>query len=308
LARRTALGTTTLLIGVNLPDVDVLAHLGGPAADLAFRRGWTHGILALCLWPFLLTGAMVLLDRVVPQMGRESLRSHLRPRQVLLLATVAILSHPILDTLNTYGVRWLMPFSGRWFYGDTLFIVDPWLWLVLGLGVILSHPRRGTTRPAGVAVWISLAYVSAMALSAVAARRIAAAELRQLFGAPVTRLLVSPFPVNPFQRSVVAEQDGLYRTARFRWLENPHIAPTSVRLFPKGSLDHPAVEAAAGTMVGRRFLGWARYPAFQVEPKGSDTAVVHILDLRYASRPGARFGAVAIPVTLSDTRHSGDTE
>ena len=41
----------TLLIGANLPDVDVLAYLWGPGADLAFRRGWTHGVLALALWP-----------------------------------------------------------------------------------------------------------------------------------------------------------------------------------------------------------------------------------------------------------------
>ena len=44
LGHRTALGTATLLIGANLPDIDVLAYLDGPAADLAFRRGWTHGI------------------------------------------------------------------------------------------------------------------------------------------------------------------------------------------------------------------------------------------------------------------------
>ena len=55
-----------------------------------------------------------------------------------------MLSHPFLDWLNNYGVRLLMPFSDRWFYGDTLFIVDPWLWLILGGGVMLawtSHTR-----------------------------------------------------------------------------------------------------------------------------------------------------------------------
>jgi len=36
--------------------------------------------------------------------------------------------HPTLDWLNTYGMRWLMPFSGRWFYGDAVFIVDPGCW------------------------------------------------------------------------------------------------------------------------------------------------------------------------------------
>ncbi len=30
-----------------------------------------------------------------------------------------------MDWLNSYGVRLLMPFSNRWFYGDALYIVDP---------------------------------------------------------------------------------------------------------------------------------------------------------------------------------------
>jgi inner membrane protein len=296
--------------------VDVLAHWAGPAADLAFRRGWTHGILALCLWPFVLTGAMVLLDRGLQWARGASIPSGLRARQLLLLSAVSILSHPILDTLNTYGMRWLMPFSGRWFYGDTLFIVDPWLWLALGLGVILSRARNGATRPARLALWISFAYVSAMAASALAARRVAAAELVQLSGAPVRRLLVSPLPVNPFVRSVVAEQDEVYRTARFYWLRNPHLAPEAVRIFPKGPREHPAVRTAAATTLGRRFLGWARFPAFQLEPAGGDALVVHIVDLRYADRPGVRFGAVSIPVTASaaelgsapDEPHSEATE
>jgi hypothetical protein len=60
-----------------------------PAPTWHFRRGWTHGIPAVIVLPFLLAGA------------------------VLLLAAVSALTHPILDTLNTYGVRWLMPFSAR---------------------------------------------------------------------------------------------------------------------------------------------------------------------------------------------------
>jgi inner membrane protein len=283
---------------VNLPDVDVLAYFWGPAADLAFRRGWTHGILALVLWPFLLTGAMIMLDRGIRRVRRASLPSGLVPGQLFLLSSVAILSHPILDTINTYGMRWLMPFSGRWFYGDTLFIVDPWLWLALGLGVILSRPRHGSTRPARIALWISFAYVAAMAASALAARRIAGPEIAAISGEPVTRLMVSPLPVNPFVRSVVVEQGEVYRTAGFRWLDGRQVDPASVRVFPKGRTDHSAVQAAAATTVGRRFLGWARFPAFQVEPAGGGDFVVHIVDLRYADRPGAGFGSVSIPVTI----------
>jgi inner membrane protein len=276
----------------------VLAHFWGPAADLAFRRGWTHGIMALALWPFALTGAMLLVDRGIRRLRRASPPSGLVPGQVLLLSSVAILSHPILDTLNTYGVRWLMPFSGRWLYGDTLFIVDPWLWLALGLGVMLSLPRRGSTGPARIALWLSFAYVVAMTASALAARRIAGPAIAAISGRPVDRLMVSPLPVNPFVRSVVVEQEDVYRTAAFRWWSGRHVDPALVRVFPKGPADHPAVQAAAATMLGRRFLGWARFPAFQVEPAGGGDFVVHILDLRYTDRPGGRFGSVSIPVTV----------
>lgn len=287
------------MIGANLPDVDVLAYFWGPAADLAFRRGWTHGILALALWPFALTGAMLLVDRGIRRVRRASSPpSGLVPGQVLLLSSIAILSHPILDTLNTYGMRWLMPFSGRWFYGDTLFIIDPWLWLALGFGVMLSRPPRGSTRPARVALWLSFAYVVAMAVSTLAARRIAGREIASMSGEGVQRLMVSPFPVNPFLRSVVAEQKEVYRTARFRWLAHRHLDSASVRIFLKGRTDHPAVQAAAATTVGRRYLSWARFPTFQVEPAGGADFVVRIVDLRYGDPPGAPIGSVSIPVAI----------
>lgn len=286
-------------MGANLPDVDVLAYLWGPAADLAFRRGWTHGVLALALWPFVLTGAVLFLDRAARRFRRAALPSEVRPRQVLLLAGLSILSHPILDTLNTYGVRWLMPFSGRWFYGDTLFIVDPWMWLALGLGVLLSR-RVGGPRPARAGLWLAFGYAAAMALGAVAARRIATAELEAISGAPVERLLVSPLPVTPLRRSVVAEQGEVYRTAAFRWLSTPHLDPASVEVRPKGPRDHPAVEFAASSTLGSRFLRWARFPAFEIEATPGTGTTVHIIDLRYADRPGVRFGAVSIPVPQSD--------
>ena len=282
--------------------MDVLAYFWGPAADLAFRRGWTHGILALVLWPFALTGAMLLLDRGIRGTSRASPRPNLVPGQLLLLSSVAILSHPVLDTLNTYGMRWLMPFSGRWFYGDTLFIVDPWLWLALGFGVMLSRPRHGIARPARIALWVSFAYVAAMAASALAARRIAGSEIAAMSGEAVERLMVSPFPVNPFLRSVVVEQAEVYRTARFRWLAHRHLDSASIRIFPKGRADHPAVRAAAATTVGRRYLGWARFPAFQVEPAGGGDFVVRIVDLRYGDPPGAPIGSVSIRVTLASVR------
>ncbi len=44
--------------------------------------------------------------------------------------------------MNNYGMRWLMPIEERWFYGDTLFIVDLWIWTTLGGVVFLARERR----------------------------------------------------------------------------------------------------------------------------------------------------------------------
>jgi inner membrane protein len=285
--------------------VDVLAYLWGPGADLAFRRGWTHGVLALALWPLVLTGAMMLMDRALRRLRRASLPTGAVPGQILLLSSISVWSHPALDTLNTYGVRWLMPFSGRWFYGDALFIVDPWVWLALGLGVALSR-LRSSTMPARVALWVAFGYAAAMAVGAVAARGIARAEMAAISGEPVRRLLVSPVPVNPLRRRVVAELEKAYRIGEFRWLTDPHVDRASVRAYPKGPRDSPAVRRAANTTLGRRFLGWARFPAYRVEKTGHGTATVHIVDLRYADRPGVGFGAVSIPVDVPP--HSEVTE
>jgi inner membrane protein len=302
LGRRTALGTATLLIGANLPDVDVLAYLDGPAADLSFRRGWTHGIPALVVLPFVLTGLMLLFDQLVRRVGRAVLPSAVRPRQVLLLATIAILSHPILDTLNTYGVRWLMPLAGDWYYGDTLFIVDPWLWLVLAVGVLASrrpqgarHHDPGATRPARVALGVCLVYVIAMAVTGGIARGIARRELAAL-GGPVERLMVGPRPISPFTRQVVAAQGSRYRVGTFRWLVTPHVDPASLRSFPRPFPGDPLVAAARGQQLGRRFLGWARFPTVQADTTAAGGALVHLIDLRYADRPGAGFGSVTLPL------------
>ena len=250
--------------------------------------------------PVLLTVGMLYFDRVVRRASRSSLPSGVLPRQILLLAFVSILSHPILDTLNTYGVRWLMPFSGRWFYGDTLFIVDPWVWLVLGVGVGLSRRRSGMRehvaaggRPARVALAVAAAYVLAMAASGLAARRIAARELIALTGAPVEALMVAPMAVTPLVRGVVAAQAGSYRVVRFHWLRRPHLDRASLRSYPRGRPETPVVAAAAATPLGRHFLTWARFPVFSVESVGPAT-LVHIVDLRYAERPGTGFGTVTI--------------
>jgi inner membrane protein len=302
LARRTALGYATLLIGANLPDLDVLAFLGGPLADLEWRRGWSHGVVALAVLPFALTALMLAIDGVSQRMRRAVIPSEVRAGPLFLLSLVSIASHPVLDTLNTYGVRWLLPWSGDWSYGDTLFIVDPWLWIALGAGVLISRKRRRARErnivpeiPARRALLFTATYIAIMVVANIATRRVAVREMQALRPGPVRSLMASPVPVNPFARQIVVEHDDAYRLASFSWLTDPRIDPSSLRDFPARAPTHPAVAAAAATPQGRRFLGWARFPSFSIDSSEAGY-VVHIVDLRYAQRPGVRFGSVSVSV------------
>ena len=264
-------------------------------------------MLALVVLPFLLAGAMVLAGRLARRIGGSVLPPATSGRELLLLSTVSILTHPVLDTLNTYGMRWLMPFDGRWFYGDALFIVDPWMWLALALGLFLSRRRwrdgRGfavaRTRPARVALGAIAVYAAAMALSGLAARRMVATQLARGGPAP-DALMLSPRLATPFERTVVAAQGAEYLVGEFHWLRSPRFDAGALQRYPRPRPDHPAVDAAAATAVGRRFLSWARFPTYRIESNGAGGFTVHIIDLRYADRPGVSFGAVSISVTAPE--------
>ena len=134
-----------LIIAANLPDIDswVAPWLG--LSPRTFHRGFTHGIGGLVTMPFLAVAIIWIWEKLRP--GKDG---PLRLGGLLLACFLGVLSHPALDFLNTYGVRLLEPFSHRWFYGDTLFIVDPWIWIMLilmppdgfpvALGVIYDNP------------------------------------------------------------------------------------------------------------------------------------------------------------------------
>lgn len=295
LERRTPLATAALLIGANLPDVDVLAYVWGADTALAFRRGWTHGLPALVLWPFVLTGLLLAWDRLLRRRRRPEAEPA-RPRALLLLATVAILTHPFLDWLNTYGMRWWMPFRDVWSYGDVLFIVDPWIWLALLSGILVALYRKRRTlsrpeRPARIALAAVAVYILLMGTSQTAARRLVQASLREA-GSPPSRTMAGPLPVTPFRRQIVADTGTGYELGTVEWGRSPVFERSRAVVKNAG---HPAVAAAARTREGAIFLHWARFPFFLVE-EHSESWIVYMVDARYSINPGTGFGRQRVEV------------
>ena len=143
LHRTTPLATATLVIAANAPDIDVLVLVNGSYAGLAFRRGITHGPLALLVLPLFVTALVIGYDRTRARRTHDGGEAA-RAGPVLALAALGVLTHAPLDWMNTYGIRLLSPLDPRWFYGDALFIIDPWIWLMLA-AVVVPHTstRRG---------------------------------------------------------------------------------------------------------------------------------------------------------------------
>jgi inner membrane protein len=295
LERKTRFGRGTLILGANLPDIDVIAYAWGETAALGIRRGITHGIPALLVLPVLLAGAMWL-------SGRRSKPAASRPatdfKWLLALSAISVASHPALDFLNVYGVRWLMPFDDTWFYGDTLYIVDPWMWAILAVALLLARLLRSRTslpvfaRPATLGLLAAFSYICAMSVGHAIARDLVESEFS---GAPIPRFMVAPIPVDPFRRIVVIDGESAYRFGSVELWPRPRFQ-LGERLVPKGQ--GAASDRASATKDGQTFLSWARFPFFETDEPHNPSAV-YILDARYTLSRDATFGAVRIPITAA---------
>lgn len=162
LDRTTPLATTTLVVASNLPDIDILVSLWGDLAYLEHHRGVTHSIVGLLIQGPILAGAVFAFDRGI-RMRRNPDAEPTSFGALVLVALVGLFAHLLLDWTNSYGVRPMLPFDERWFYGDLVFIVDPWIWLMLGGALFVGSRRHWATN----IVWglIFAAMSGAVALS-----------------------------------------------------------------------------------------------------------------------------------------------
>ena len=164
LERATPLATTALVISSNLPDIDVFSRLeGGTVSYLQYHRGFTHGFVGLAILAAGLTLALMFIDRRF-RLRRDLFRRPLRPVRIFFLAYLGGLGHTFMDFTNVYGVRPLVPFSNRWLYGDLAFVVDPWIWLILGSAVVWLTTTDAARTLLWLVIGIILSLVVALAL------------------------------------------------------------------------------------------------------------------------------------------------
>jgi inner membrane protein len=265
------LAAPTLMLAANASDIDIFVMFAGSYAGLAFRRGWTHGLIALVVLPLVLTGLVLAWDRFVRRRGeRRASRTPMDAGATLLIACIGVVSHPTLDWLNTYGVRLLMPFSRDWFYGDAVFIIDPWLWLLLA-GALVRWRR--TRRRVQVFSAVAAAYVVAMIGASMVAEPMArrAAETAGIAG--IEEVMYQPAPAQPYQASLIVATHEGYTFGTFRWVTRGDRVTFLRNPIPRGDWTASEVRRAIADSRVRDYLVWSRFPFVRTEHTSEGTAV-----------------------------------
>jgi inner membrane protein len=333
LNRKTAYATLAATLAAEAADIDILWGLRGPVEELKHHRGITHTFIAAPVVAAVVVGAVWLVDRWREGRRLRKMRMSssveaavvravqpIRWGWLYLAALIAALSHILLDWTNNYGVRPFFPFNGRWFAGSFMFIAEPVLWALLLVALVLPALLGLADREMGARKvvfrgrgWAIFALIGAALLGcwrwAEHAQGQALIANTQVTSAPIKRVALEPYPLNPYRWHAILETQGFYQTAEV----NTHTgaidtdAQSDVLFKPE---DTAAVEAAKRTALGQVYLDWGTWavvrdlgqqPVAGIDPPrlppNRPWTTVEFTDLRFAY--SFRGGAGKPPAGLS---------
>jgi inner membrane protein len=306
LNRKTRFATAALLIGSNLPDMDVVWSMGSGAKYLEYHRGITHSILGAAVLAVLLFAILYFIGK------RASPPKKSRPpfdaRWMILVCLIGLEFHVLMDFTNAYGTRLFLPFNSHWYAWDIMFIFDPLLLAILiggfavpGLFRLISE-EVGARKPGfrrGTIVSLVL-MVMLWGLRDVAHRRVVEQLDAHTYGEenPI-QVGAFPSPANPFEWTGVVETNSAFRIIQASALDGDvDVEHAKVLFKPESS---PALEAAEKTRTAQIFLDFARFPWANVQ-ETNDGYEVSIRDLRFYSPRERRAGFVTEVILDKDLK------
>lgn len=126
----------TCVAASNVPDLDFVLRFAGEDRYVFDHRGITHSLVGLLvLAPFCAFAAWLLSRR-----SRQGSGPAFAP--LLWVALVGVAGHLVFDVLTSWGTMLLQPFADTRFALPILFIVDPWVWALLGVPLLVTAWRK----------------------------------------------------------------------------------------------------------------------------------------------------------------------
>lgn len=289
-----------------MPDIDVLAEPLFGLPSIQYHRGFTHGVGGVLVMPFVLAGLLWLLDRWQSGQGERAMdarwwqhwnrrpvgRDTVRFGWLVALSYAGTLTHPLLDFTNTYGIQLLAPFSERWFHGDTLFIIDVWIWSALTLSIWLSRRwekarRPEWKRPAIIGLALVAAYIGANAALSYKAEEATRGLAKGFYGIDPEFVMAGEEPVKFWRRETIWRSGTLIGRTSFDALTG-QMANIGDPI--ETHMDDPAVvEAARQSPQLAAFLNWSLVPVARIE-RDTGATIVEVGDARFSdSRTSSSF-------------------
>ncbi|WNL42836.1 metal-dependent hydrolase [Halomonas sp. PAMB 3264] len=181
------LGRKAVVVGAllgTLPDLDVALDYGDAIANVTEHRGFSHSL-------FVLTG----LGTLLALLSRYALAGRASLARWWCFFTLILITHPLLDSLTTYGTQLLWPLDTPPVAWPVVFIIDPLYSLALLGGLVAACVSRRVVHYCALGLALSCAYLlmAAGMKWSVEIRLAPALEARGLDAAP---LIVQPTPFN----------------------------------------------------------------------------------------------------------------
>ena len=184
-------------------------------------------------------------------------------------ALISALSHLLLDWTNNYGLRPFFPFNPRWYAGSFVFIAEPVLWAVFLLALVLPWlfgladreigAKRQAFRGRGWAIFALSAMVVLWGWRwSEHAQARALLDNVQITAAPVLRIGLEPYPVNPFHWHAIVETAEYYQTAEVNTRTGDIDSDRRRDMIFKPAAT-AATEAAKRTPLGQVYLDWGTW-------------------------------------------------
>lgn len=157
--RRTTRRTLVMVASIianNFPDIDGVYTriMPPPLGYLLHHRGHTHTLLGLIPQFIFIFGILCIFKGF-----RSELRDRTSRKLTIFVVVLGLLTHMLLDSWNSYGVHPFYPFSTNWFYGDLIFIVEPYIWFSFAIPLFFTLAKWWTR-------WPILAFVSVVPIIA----------------------------------------------------------------------------------------------------------------------------------------------
>jgi len=304
-----------LVVAGVAPDLDYASYLGGAGSFLRFDRTFLHSLPSSAVLACAIAGAFCWFDdgrrAKSGEPNNSDAASRLNFGTAFAVCVAGIAGHLLLDVASGVGVRLLWPFRARWFELDLLTELDPWILILLGLGLLLpvlfglvgeeigeKKKSRGGARGAFVTLVLLMTYVGARGY--LHSRAVDLLDSSDYHGRAPLAVGAYPTPASPLEWRGVVSTDNT--------IEEMEVSlKPGVEFDPERSVTHykpedsPALEAGQNAATARRFLSYARFPlASVVRPE--EGYRFELRDIRFAESDSSPANIILRVEMLGDLR------